>query len=59
MAADHKAGKSVGKKSPGSQKEGPPVWDWGKLPKDRAERELKDRPDGTFLVRASETAADT
>eukprot|EP00037_Helgoeca_nana_P006024 m.55963 g.55963 ORF g.55963 m.55963 type:complete len:894 (-) comp16926_c0_seq1:125-2806(-) len=37
--------------------DGPPVWDWGKLPKERAERELRGEPAGTFLVRASESSA--
>ena len=34
---------------------GPENWDWGKVPRLRAERELTGYPDGTFLVRASET----
>jgi len=38
---------------------GPQPWDWGKVPRLRAERELTGYPDGTFLVRASETENDT
>lgn len=32
-----------------------PDWDWGKTPKNRAERELTGQKEGTFLVRASES----
>eukprot|EP00040_Diaphanoeca_grandis_P020906 m.111177 g.111177 ORF g.111177 m.111177 type:complete len:1035 (-) comp28102_c0_seq1:66-3170(-) len=34
-------------------------WDWGKTPKSRAERELTGLPNGTFLVRASESDSDS
>eukprot|EP00041_Stephanoeca_diplocostata_P032452 m.1040055 g.1040055 ORF g.1040055 m.1040055 type:complete len:947 (+) comp24152_c0_seq10:199-3039(+) len=40
-------------------KDAPPKWDWGKLEKNRAERELQGYPDGTFLVRESESSIGT
>ena len=36
----------------------PQLWNWGALPRDDAVRKLTGHPDGTFLVRASASAAD-